>query len=635
MGSIARTSEDGLPPVQRVRFRAAWPCLRPFPLRSVRDLKLPDGIQDRHREFIRGVYGKLREHCGLELDGIYHVEVFHVEAPNEPLTRLLTVFIKATWDECTSRFSWPRAVRDIVTLTRDFLDGRTSFHVDMIAGELVDHMHVSPPPQNPDLANDWPVIRDHVYGRLESFEATRSHTTSITLMRRGYRAQVMFNPITVFIALDPRSKQTEWEVILKDIQRHVERIGWDNLHIHMEHGVCESYSLKQEKPLGIRKDTEGAFGRDPYTRGEYNDKVQPTDSIANCSSFMGNSAPSATLGCFIQIKTRVDEEWHKYALTSYKVARPSFEGYTRSPGNVSHPDGQRDHFSEAEGQWMCMFRQEDIPMVGTDLWDIDKQGYWLTDPANPMPMESPSRLKHEFSMLCFDENIKTMGMGNRASIMDRDDQQSRKSRREEFFNQGRHPLGQVIACSGNRLADYNNHLDWAVVATRQRTGDNIIPPHPLPFPSGLSFSICPCGLRPRCMMASCIALRHPNPGTTLRCMSSGTNLWKAGNTTGVTSGIYSSYPSLCRIGGQMSEEHVVFGGGPNCRDPLHPEKRFAKAGDAGSVVFNRQGEVVGLLTAGQRPLNNRTGYAFVTPIEDVLNDIMKRSNAYITEVRIA
>ncbi|KAF4962953.1 hypothetical protein FSARC_8979 [Fusarium sarcochroum] len=640
MESIASSSEDGLPPVQMVKFRAAWPCLRPLPLRSVPGSKLPIDIRDKRFEIFVGACGKLREHCGLWLYQIHGIHVTYLEMPDEPLTRVPTVFIRATWNNDRSRLTWPRAVRDIVILTRDLLNGRTDFHVDMVANEMVSPIYISPPAQNPHLANDWPHIRDCVYRRLESFEATNSHTTSITLMARGYQREPISNPITVFITLDPESKQADWGDVLEDIKGHVDSIGWGNLHIHMEHGVCDSFTLKQEKPLGIRKDTQEAFGRDPHTRGDYNDKIQPTDIIANSSSFNGNAAPSATLGCLIQVNTEVDKGWHQYALTSYEVARPSFGGYTRSIGNASHPDGQRRHFTEAEIQWMCMLRQEKMPKEGTDLWNTDKRGYWLSGPANLTTMESPSRLRHEFSMACFDQDMKmiedrvTKRTCDRIAISAHDDLKDRKSRRERFFKQGRHQLGQVIACSGNRLADDNNRLDWAVVDIGKRTGHNILPPHPTPFPPGLTCPI-PCGLLPQCIMASGITLRHPNPETTLHSMPSGTNLWKAGNRTGVTSGIFSSYRSLCRVGRQMSEEYVVFGGGPNCRDSLDPEKRFAKAGDAGSVVFNRQGEVVGLLTAGQKPLNNQAGYVFVTPIENVFDDIRKCSNDYITDVRIA
>ncbi|KAK0705449.1 hypothetical protein B0H67DRAFT_499264, partial [Lasiosphaeris hirsuta] len=63
---------------------------------------------------------------------------------------------------------------------------------------------------------------------------------------------------------------------------------------------------------------------------------------------------------------------------------------------------------------------------------------------------------------------------------------------------------------------------------------------------------------------------------------------------------------------------------------------FATHGDSGSVVWDKEGRVVGLLFTGQAPQGSAAStLAYVTPIHDVLEDIMKFSQGAIKEIRLA
>ncbi|KAF4995124.1 hypothetical protein FDECE_12895 [Fusarium decemcellulare] len=67
----------------------------------------------------------------------------------------------------------------------------------------------------------------------------------------------------------------------------------------------------------------------------------------------------------------------------------------------------------------------------------------------------------------------------------------------------------------------------------------------------------------------------------------------------------------------------------------HNGRLFSAFGDSGSVVFDAEGGVMGLVFTGQKPQNADKTYSYVTAIENVFDDIMASSNGEITAVRIA
>ncbi len=91
----------------------------------------------------------------------------------------------------------------------------------------------------------------------------------------------------------------------------------------------------------------------------------------------------------------------------------------------------------------------------------------------------------------------------------------------------------------------------------------------------------------------------------------GDEAMKIGRSTGFTVGTFSYIKSVCRIPGlncETSEWCFVGDGG-----------HFADRGDSGSFVLRQDGALGGLLFSG-----SSEGHAYVTPIQDVIEDIEQR-----------
>lgn len=81
--------------------------------------------------------------------------------------------------------------------------------------------------------------------------------------------------------------------------------------------------------------------------------------------------------------------------------------------------------------------------------------------------------------------------------------------------------------------------------------------------------------------------------------------------------------------GRYSAEYI-FCGAPAC-----PTRSFAEQrGGAGAVVYDRKGGILGLVAAGQVPQQSKQGYPIVTPIEDIFEDIKKRSRGEVQAIRV-
>ncbi|KAK0715363.1 hypothetical protein B0H67DRAFT_459958, partial [Lasiosphaeris hirsuta] len=112
-------------------------------------------------------------------------------------------------------------------------------------------------------------------------------------------------------------------------------------------------------------------------------------------------------------------------------------------------------------------------------------------------------------------------------------------------------------------------------------------------------------------------------------------VFKVGASTTWTAGEFSRTKTDCSIREDKymkqpkSEEYVYIG--------LKAQKDFVNFidhGDSGAMVWDRQGDVVGLLFRGQVPGNGTTAYGLVTPIGDVFDSIKKHSGGRITDIRI-
>lgn len=628
------------PRVETARFRSAWPCLCPLPLELYDDNELPNWLIEIllsvHHEFNRSVS---RHHITYRAHH-FRWYIGYSSLPSNPHTDIPTLLIVGSWNS-DSKWQWPLIVQDMATWLNDHLEENQKAHLEMRAPYLHQTVYISHPPANMHLEQDWPKIRDCVYERLQAHEATRSHTTAITLMKRGYLQDPRSNPITIYISLGLGSNEAEWEGVRRDITTRLKEIEWGNLFVHMEHGLCKSYMLRKTPPMGLEGLTKTAGERAHHNRQEYRIGMRPGDDLAaTWRSCDGVPAACATMGCWIEFQQRSDpDKWHKGALTNYQVARPAFEGYKACLDTTSGRYGDGRTLTKAQYERIKIYLGEVPATWNSHLEEVDERGFQFRyrDKCSAL-IESPSRLKHDFSMECLEEDrtahkrdliLEPLELADLLEAIDK-----KRTRKAEFFETHLSEVHRVLFCSGNRIGQDRNALDWAVLGVGARNGQNILSPGALP-PGPPGFLICQCGRRPSCFKVNGVKLKDPSPGLTIRSMEQGTQLWKGGSSTGITQGTFSRYRSLCRVEGRMSLEWPIFGGAICSVGGGGPDESFADAGDGGAAVFDSEGRVVGLLTRGQKAWRDNKGYAFVTPIEDVFEDIIDSTEGDIQAVRIA
>ena len=628
------------PQVETVQFRSAWPCLCPLPLELYDGNDIPKWLPEIcsrvYHEFNRSVS---KHHITYRARD-FAWDLGYSSLPSDPHTNIPTLLIVGSWNR-DSKWEWPLIVQDMATFLNRYLGGNKKAHLEMRARYLQQTVYISPPPANMHMEQDWPKIRDCVYKRLQAHEATRSHTTAITLMKRGYAQNPRLNPITIYISLGIESNEVEWEDVTRDIKTHLKNIEWGNLHVHMEHGLCKSHMLRMMPPMGLEGVTKTVVERARYNHQEYRVEMRPGDDIAaTWRSGDGVPAACATMGCWIEFQQRSGpDKWHKGALTNYQVARPAFEGYNVCLDTTLSRYGDGRALTKAQYERIKIYLKEVPAMCNSHLEEVDERGFQFRyrDKCSAL-MESPSRLKHDFSMKCLEEDRTAHKsdpilepLFELADLLE--DIDEKITIKAEFFENHSSDVHRVLFCSGNRVGRDRNALDWAVLGIGARNGQNTLLPGVLP-PGPPGFLNCRCGNGPSCFQVNGVKLKGPSPGLTIRSMEQGTQLWKGGSSTGITQGKFSRYRSLCRAEGRMSLEWPIFGGAI-CSVGGSPDKSFADAGDGGAAVFDSEGRVVGLLTRGQKAWRDAKGYAFVTPIEDVFKDIIDSTEGDIQAVRIA
>ncbi|KAG7292834.1 hypothetical protein NEMBOFW57_002879 [Staphylotrichum longicolle] len=203
-----------------------------------------------------------------------------------------------------------------------------------------------------------------------------------------------------------------------------------------------------------------------------------------------------------------------------------------------------------------------------------------------------------------------------------------------FFDNGNHIFGEIYAASGyRRRSRHNGRMDWALIRPLdgRRVGDNKLPTTN-EWRANKKYLNLPL------FTARGSRLKQPPPNG-LRDVLNGEHIYKNGTSTGPTIGVFSHIKSDVRI---HDDAHLVTALGPDIRTSEEfvyigdPQSDWlAKNGDSGSVVFDREGRAVGLLFRGHRAQNANNTYCYITPIEDIFNDIKDFSKGSITEIRIA
>jgi hypothetical protein len=550
--------------------------------------------------------------------------------PEFPGHGVPTILIIAEWKHESPR-TWEQAVKQIKHDANAFFTnlGRPDIElsVEIVAPERFDRTYIGPIIGEERLFEAWPGIRDQVHARLESFSTTRNCVTSVAIFRYGYSHDVATNPITIYIALSYDSDEYGWPPVVEAIKSDLAQRGWSSLNVHVEHNDNKTYAFELLEPKeDIENLITGPNSRDLVIKGDYQSRANLGADISAAIYLKRSdeklvSSLIGTLGCYLEVKTRSNQTWTKYALTNHHVIRPCFDGFQCT--TMAGPDGKTST------------RMMD-PLPNSPLAQMDAKGAFPNDDSG-FPVEHPSRSKHNSSLSMIHTVItKFTAESSSPSALQAAVAPYEKERSDKiaFFDEGKNVLGNVWASSGyKRRSPDNQRLDWALISVRSdRQGENRLPLqaewaatyHPEDWPNFSTFG----------------NMLQPQGDVSLRYMAPGTAVFKSSAITGARSGVFHRFKAdACSIsedkylGLKKSSQYVCIG--KSLGRLVYTDSRFVDKGDSGCAVFDRQGRAVGLLFTGLQPQRGLEGYAYVTPIEDVFEDIKKFAKGGITDIRIA
>jgi len=562
-----------------------------------------------------------------------------------PHTAKPTLTIVAPWEE-SKKHSWEA----VVSAVKSYIDNRladSTFDdhpgpidvcVEMMAPELTRRKFLGPVEDNANLESDWPAIQDKVYSILESFSQTRGCMTSIGLFRLGFSPNPDNNPITVYVSLDYDADEVSWPPVVREIQAYLDGLE-HGLVVHMEHNILKGFAFELLAP---RNSHRGLLITDDYKKGvglggDISASTYLTrDDQMRCNPILG------TLGCYIEVKTRSSSEWVRLGLTNYHVIRPCLEGYELTAASGTEPFSHEGITAPGGGTIDSSFTASAIadPVRESQLWRADMSGFTPKTVPESLPLESPARIKHNYTVHDDASIIQEESMMPLSAITSDADQTEKMAEMRAslkakiaFFDLGKHVFGRLSYGSGfNRRSSRNQRLDWALIdVEHDRHGPNLLPPMSTWRTAYGGSSCCPGQLARNGTL-------WPQLDASLWKMRCGQKVFKVGARTNATVGYYSRYKPKCTLDHDKymkvkpSSEHVIIGhlfgdGSPQA---------FADNGDSGAVVFDTFGQMVGLLFTGQAPQGTRgQGYALVTPIEEVFEDIKAMSNGEITDIRVS
>jgi hypothetical protein len=555
----------------------------------------------------------------------------------QPGTEEATVTVVLPWTP-GSMAKWASAVQAIAVRNKELLQGTefedTPPRIEFMAPELVGPIYLGVVDDRPYLLQHWDHIKRVVNESLNSFDATRHYVTSIMLLRHGLSPNTGSNPVTIYISVDLRSDEKQWDMILSYIETSLKVLGWDDIRVHLEHNSPCLLPFQLLEPKGKHEDIYDKISESNLViNGEYHDSVNLGDDISASDYFDHNDGTRfnplcGTLGCYVEIKTKKNTEWKKVGLTNYHNTRPGFQGWTIN--------------ADVNGGSII-----GLPSSNSQLLNVDQNGWKPGTTGVLTPFESPSRVKHNFTVWDLKQKIQEAqemvqvdpSEENKKDLAGLEGELQRKI---DFFDQNKQLLGPLIAASGYGRRSPNNHrLDWALIEVPEhRQGSNCLPTkgqwttyhhHRFYRPNPQTYGQ-PLKTQGQSM------LPHDNRPSHLPRVN---NVWKLGTASKLTAGKFSHFKNDVKLTEEshmpqrVSKEYCfVYTNRP--KDPAFPNH-----GDSGSVVFDDKGCIVGLLFRGQ-VLNQAalggTGVTYVTPIEDVFLDIKKftrGTECEITHIRVA
>jgi len=330
------------------------------------------------------------------------------------------------------------------------------------------------------------------------------------------------------------------------------------------------------------------------------------------------SPGNGTLGCWLKVKTKSDDNWKTVALTCYHTVRPAVQGYHLGFTTHNKSDGTSVNVSKAA-----------TLLEDSDLWTADKEGLTPERSSNCKNMEHPTRAKHTFQLKDLRQTIADLPGADRL------EEEQRVAENVSFFDQGKQILGKVWLASGYlRRTPSNGRLNWALVfpTAPGRVGVNRLPSKEDWVDKYLGRD-CP---RPGTMNGYML----PHGEQSVHELERGDRVFKTGAATTCSVGRFNEFESVVVIKeerymsdrtdeGRNSREYSFIG-----VDGVRGVEKLGKRGDAESVVWDKEGRMLGFLFASQVPHGCDGGYSLVIPIEDVLDDIVRASGGDIVDIRV-
>ncbi|KAK1760432.1 hypothetical protein QBC47DRAFT_396428 [Echria macrotheca] len=616
--------------ISNVRLRVSAPPAYQLPLSEM------EGDEQVHmiEEELGDVSLTLETHRILEkerVEGVISID-FTSRMPEEadiyrPMKGQPTILIVARWVDESCSWVW----LDVVKQVKKFVDeqrckserlSQLDITVEMIAQELmVDKFMapISPSLLAQGLGTDWPVIRKHVDELLSANRHTKGHVTAISLFRLGFSPVDSENPNTVYVSLDKDCRETTWPPVVKQLQEYLSTFEYAKLRVHMEHNAPrelpfpllpsrhseeeaekkrEFFNLKLPAPYRTRVNLGDDIGAAKYIKSNEGDEYNPL---------------IGTVGCWLEVETTEHPNGVKVLLTNYHVVRPALEGFSVK----LDPDVKSISIEE--------------PTQADALWKFDMDGI-TPESAPSAEFESPSRVRHNNTVPVKDVWIQYFTQSNNG-----DEKAKTEAERKEiifFFDNGKQILGKIFCASGyeRRTAD-NARLDWALIMplNPDRIGANLLPSeetwrakydNPRFFPHVFG------------------KLLQPPSDSGLEGLKHTDRVFKVGTTTGVTVGRFNKIKDNVSIRedrhlgfGVSKEISHIQGAALGCIFPRNPA--VGDQGDSGSVIWDEEGRLAGLLYRGLKPHRAENSLIYITPIHDVFKDIVDFSEGYIKSVRLA
>lgn len=488
------------------------------------------------------------------------------------------------------------------------------------------------------LARAWPGIRHNVFSTLEEYASTKGCTTAISLLRLGYdRVDTSQNPRTVYITLDYNSSGYGWPPVSRRIQEYLDSFNMA-LVVHMEHNFIDDMSefpLLKSSFSDLERNVFQKHGVDSgvaYSKGvKLGDAIGAAIYLERSDGKMCNPQ-IGTLGCWVEIKLEGKDHWIKMGLSCYHVLRCCLPGF--QVGTKEVKSGGADVVRGVSSH----------PKPNTSCWEADKKGFVPSKTSEFENVEHPPRMRHNLVITDIEAAItRVKDCNGPQSAIARLENELRD--KKMFFDEGMQEFGSPYLASGYlRRSATGGRLDWSLIKPNDdnRVAGNPLPPTSILHGRGYNRSEMPWEEDTSLKSQGKSIRDHVKDGT----FDSSKELlgYKRGATTGFTVGKLSVLKTDCTI---IEEKHLGLGTRESparpsrysteyifCGAEAAPIRSFAEQGDSGAAVYDQEGRILGIVFRGQMPQQSRQGYAMVTPIEDVFEDIKKLSEGKVEDIRV-